>query len=101
MRSPSNSGNQSAPLATVIEKTRVVRGKGNSVITPAVVIRPILLPAFSTNHRLPSGPAVIPSGDALAVGIGYSVIVPDVVMRPILFADRSVNQRAPSGPAAI
>ena len=35
-------------------------GRVNSpVTTPAVVIRPILLPASSVNHRLPSGPAVI------------------------------------------
>jgi hypothetical protein len=45
-------------------------------ITPAVVIRPILLPKFSVNHSRPSGPATIPRGVLLAVGIGYSVIVP-------------------------
>ena len=32
-------------------------GTGNSVTTPAVVIRPILLPLISVNQRLPSGPA--------------------------------------------
>ena len=36
--------------------------------TPAVVIRPILLPPFSVNQRLPSGPAVMPVGSLLAVG---------------------------------
>ena len=34
-------------------------GTGNSVITPAVVIRPILV--YSVNHSAPSGPAVMPS----------------------------------------
>ena len=36
------------------------------------------------NHSAPSGPAVMPSGSLLAVGIGNSVITPAVVMRPIL-----------------
>ena len=35
-----------------------------SVITPAVVIRPILLPAYSVNHSAPSGPAVMSDGSA-------------------------------------
>ena len=38
------------------------RGKTNSVISPAVVIRPIRLPVCSVNHSAPSGPAVIPPG---------------------------------------
>jgi len=37
-------------------------GTGYSVITPAVVMRPILFPAYSVNHSAPSGPAVIPPG---------------------------------------
>ena len=40
----------------------------NSVMVPAGVIRPILLPVYSVNQRLPSGPAVIPAGPLLAVG---------------------------------
>ena len=47
-------------------------GTGNSVITPLVVILPILLKS-SVNHRLPSGPAVMNCGKPL--GTGYSVIV--------------------------
>ena len=35
--------------------------------TPPVVIRPIRLPANSVNHRLPSGPAVMPEGAAPAL----------------------------------
>ena len=46
---------------------------GNSVTTPAVVIRPILLPPPSVNQRLPSGPAAIAGGWLLAVGTGNSV----------------------------
>ena len=53
------------------------------------------------NHRFPSGPAAIPDGTLLAVGIGNSVTVPDGVIRPILLPVDSVNHRFPSGPAAI
>ena len=35
---------------------------GYSVMTPALVIRPILLPAPSVNQRLSSGPAVMSAG---------------------------------------
>ena len=35
---------------------------GYSVTTPEVVMRPMLLPAFSVTHSAPSGPAVIPAG---------------------------------------
>src|SRR5215813_694015 len=73
---------------------------GNSVITPPVVIRPILL-ALSVNHRAPSGPSVIPEGSPDAVGTGYSVNTPEVVTRPILLPTSSVNHNAPSGPDTI
>ena len=66
------------------------------VMTPAVVIRPILLASLSANQRAPSGPAAIPVELPPLVN---SVITPAVVIRPILLP--SVNQRAPSGPAAI
>ena len=39
------------------------------------MILPILLPALSVNHRLPSGPAVIPVGVEARVGMVYSVTV--------------------------
>ena len=54
-------------------------GRGYSVMAPPVVIRPILFPWFSVNHRLPSGPAAIPIGSLSAVGRGYSVMAPPVV----------------------
>src|SRR5436309_2401970 len=74
---------------------------GYSVICPAGVIRPMLFPLTSVNHRLPSGPAVIPRGALTAVGTGNSVIDPAVVIRPIWLPPISVNHRLPSGPAVI
>jgi hypothetical protein len=47
-------------------------GIGNSVMIPAVVIRPILFTSSSVNQSAPSGPAVMPWGLLLAVGIGNS-----------------------------
>ena len=75
-------------------------GMGYSVITPDVVIRPILLLADpSVNHSAPSGPAVMPDGPP--PGMGYSMITPEVVIRPILLTEDSVNHSAPSGPAVM
>src|SRR6266700_3304691 len=65
------------------------------------VMRPILLPSTSVNQRLPSGPAVIPSGVLLPFERGNSLMVPPGLMRPILLPSISVNQRLPSGPAVI
>jgi hypothetical protein len=47
----------------------------NSVITPAVVIRPMLL-AFSVNQRLPSGPAAMLPDPLLGTGVANSVMTP-------------------------
>src|SRR5438445_4329 len=47
----------------------------NSVIEPAVVMRPILLALDSVNHNTPSGPAAMPFAPLAAVGIGYSVML--------------------------
>jgi hypothetical protein len=43
-------------------------GTANSVMTPAVVIRPTLLAENSVNHRFPSGPAVMSLSVLSAVG---------------------------------
>ena len=51
-------------------------GTGNWVITPLVVIRPILFPEDSVNQTLPSGPRVMPKGALLGAGSGNSVMVP-------------------------
>ena len=74
---------------------------GYSVITPLVVMRPILLPADSVNQSAPSGPVMIQTGTLLGVGIWNSVMTPAVVIRPILPAPYSVNQSAPSRPGVI
>src|SRR2546425_9977901 len=66
------------------------------------VIRPILFPQSSTNHTLPSGPAMIVSVPLPSVGIGNPpVITPEVVILQILFGLYPTNQRLPSGPAVI
>src|SRR5260370_10839773 len=72
--------------------------RGSSVVISLVVIRSMLFPVSSVNHRLPSGPVVMPSGSLGVVGIGNWVIAPLVVIRPILFPEDSVNQTLPSGP---
>src|SRR5258708_3024396 len=79
---------------------------GNSVIWPAVVIRPILptivalwgLGIVSVNQRALSDPDVM-SPPTLLEGSGNAVIWPFGVMRPI--APPSVNQRLPSGPVVM
>ena len=71
------------------------------MIIPAVVILPMLLPAYSVNHRLPSGPPVMLNGLLPAVGAENSVITPAVVILPILFAVCLQNHRLPSGPLVI
>src|SRR5262249_58742640 len=79
----------------------VAVGMGNSVTTPAVVMRPILLLFCSMNQRAPSGPTVIACGKLPAVGTGNCVMAPAVVIRPIWSLRPSVNQNAPSGPSVI
>ncbi len=51
-------------------------GTGNSVTAPDVVIRPILLPAFSQNHSVPSAVGVIPIGRLFGVGVSNSMKLP-------------------------
>src|SRR5436853_224975 len=75
---------------------------GYSVTTPAVVtLATLSTQPVSVNQTFPSGPAVMPHGVLLAVGMGYSVKAPDVATFATLFPLYSVNQRLPSGPAAI
>src|SRR5258708_38044142 len=81
-------------------------GITNSVTTPLGLMRPIRLLPFSANHRLPSGPAVMPAGLLLSVGMGNSVIAPAGVIRPMRltpFASAvvSVTHRVPSGPVVM
>src|SRR2546428_256625 len=60
-------------------------GTGNSVISPAGVIRPIWFALISVNHRFPSEPEAMSSGSLFAVGTGNSIRLPEVLIRPILF----------------
>ena len=87
----------------------VALGIGNSVMVPSSVMRPTRLPSTwrlsarplsSTNHMLPSAPAVMSPGPRSAPGSMNSVTVPSSVIRPILPALNSENQMLPSGPAA-
>src|SRR5579884_2162440 len=73
----------------------------NSVNAPNGVIEPILLPLFSVNHILPSGPEQIPVGLLPVVGMVYSVKVPPVVTFATLLVACSTNHRFPSEPAQI
>src|SRR5262249_281259 len=50
-------------------------GSGNSLMTTAMIIRPILFTKVSVNHRFPSDPLVIPKNPS-AVGPN-SVILPE------------------------
>src|SRR5438552_17107004 len=70
-------------------------------MVPLGVMRPILLPSFSVNQRLPSGPRAMFEGQLLAVGTGNSLMVPLSVMRPILLPEASVNHIALSGPSVM
>src|SRR5215470_15011199 len=93
---PLNSVNQrleSDPTAMPNGRESAV-GIRNSEMTPAVVMRPILVLSNSGNQRLPSGPAVIVK-TRVAVGRGNSVMTPEIVTRPILWPEFSVNQRLP------
>src|SRR5688572_7786560 len=99
---------RSGPTATFVGEP-VALGIANSVISPRIVMRPTRLPLTtrpsivpfsSTNHMLPSAPAVMSPGPELGRGKGNSVTTPAIVMRPILLAWNSENQMLPSGPAA-
>src|SRR5712691_6647297 len=68
-----------------------------------VLIRPILplLASVNQTSRVWAGPAVMPKGPLLAVGMPKKVKLPLGVMRPMLLTLKSVNQRLPSGPAVM
>jgi hypothetical protein len=72
---PANHNAPSGPAAIPLGNSCAASETGNSVNTPKVETRPILLASASVNHNAPSGPAVICRGSLDGVGIGYSVIV--------------------------
>src|SRR6266568_5230733 len=77
---PSDSVNHIRPSGpAVMSKGNVLPATGNSVITPAVVIRAILLALNSVNHSAPSGPTAIRRGSLFAVGIENSLKCPAIV----------------------
>src|SRR6267143_1645133 len=98
-----------APIALHVAVSVAPTGKPSSATLPvnvanAIPVKGLILPtfvAFSVNHMLPSGPAVIASGTLRLVGIGNSVITPAVVILPTLFPADSANHRLPSGSAVI
>ena len=74
-------------------------GTGNSMTAPEVVIRPILLPAFSQNHSVPSAAGAIPIGRLFGVSVSNSMKLPlPGFILPILDVPLSQNQRCWSGP---
>ena len=80
-------------------------GIGNSVRTPAGVIRPSMPVQNSVNQRLPSGPEVMPSGPR-CLGRGNAVTLPAGVTRRIHSCWSSpvpvvVSQMFPSGPVVM
>src|SRR6267378_1775171 len=98
-----------APIALHVAVSVAPTGKPSSATLPvnvanAIPVKGLILPtfvAFSVNHMLPSGPAVIASGTLRLVGVEYSVITPAEVILPTLFPVTSVNHKLPSGPAVI
>src|SRR6266568_3119246 len=77
---PSDSVNHIRPSGpAVMSKGKVLPATGNSVITLAVVIRPILLALNSVTHSAPSGPTAIRRGSLFAVGIENSLKCPAIV----------------------
>src|ERR1051325_6376861 len=106
---PDSSTNHMCPSAPAVMSPgpEFGRGSGNSVITPAGVMRPILLVLNSENQMLPSGPAASARGPLAGVGIANSEITPpggDVARsavrpRQLEFGHRPVELPRPnSGP---
>src|SRR6516165_8892441 len=87
-----------------MSKTWFIVGSVNRVITPAVVILPtapcdpVGPQLLLANHRLPSGPAVIPTGQ---IWVFWNMLNdPPVVSRPMM-SPSVVNHKALSGPTAM
>src|SRR5258708_34898727 len=93
-----NSVNHSAPSGPILMPMGplLTVGIGNSVITPAVVMRPMLL--LFTNHSAPSRPAVVPIGALAVPGIGNSVITPAGGPRPAAFGLGFAGHTGPRRP---
>src|SRR6266851_293406 len=100
--------NHRLPSGAEVRPKGVLAGvlTGNSVTTPAVVMRPILPPGtFSVNQRFLSEPIVSPQGSLAGVIPTSKVVTAPVVglSRATALAAEvsSVNQRLPSGPCTM
>jgi hypothetical protein len=92
------SGPAAIPHGLRIERSPVE----NSVMSPAVVIRPIFPASDSVNQSTPSGPFAIPVGPAPSLSPSVnSVMLPSGVTRPIRLVALSTYQRLLSGPTAM
>src|SRR5258708_1229020 len=72
-----------------------------NLIARSIFIRPMRLSANSVNQRLPSGPAVIPSGSLVGVESGNSMTLSPDIICPMLPVALSVNQSVLLGPEVI
>src|SRR5207248_921348 len=98
------SANQSAPSGPVTMPCGADLAVGivySVMLSPAGVMRPILLAFCSVNHSASSGPTVMPNGTLPAVGMGRQVMAHAVVIRAMQLAALSVNHSAPSGPSTM
>src|SRR5665213_2862584 len=100
---PDSSTNHKAPSGPIVMSPGPLfgRGRGNSVITPLDVMRPILSVLYSENQILPSPPAASARGPLFGVGGVNSLITPLGVMLPTLPAANMPNQILPSSPRAM
>src|SRR5439155_20020843 len=73
----------------------------NSVIAPAVVMRPILLLLLSANQRFPSGPAVIPNVREPPVGMEKFPVTLCAAAAPAKTAKALTSNRANSAPLCL
>ena len=84
-----------AAVKVAVPPEITTRLAGFAVMTgaPGTEIRPMLLALCSVNHIAPSGPAAMPEGALLAVGMVNSVMTPAVVILPILLPSEDANQK--------
>jgi hypothetical protein len=74
--------------AVILSGELLCVGRGNVVMLPLEVMRPIPFPPGSANHRLPSGPAVMPLGKPAGEN---SVMVPTAAQaRALLRLSRQI-----------
>ena len=78
--------NHSAPSGPEVSAVAKPEGRGNVVVDPDVVMRPMAPPSSAMNHSAPSGPVTMPPFPhvpTLPRGAGKNVVVAEVVVRPM------------------